>query len=391
MWPMGAHHPRHSHRAASLSPQERRLHRWMLGAIAPLAVLSLVAMVWMWPDPVAAPEGPGALDQVAGTVQAIDPEPCAEELPDDVNGCGTAVVLFTEGDLEGEQQRVPLPNGQGAPELDEGDDVVLIATDTPDGTTWAVVDHQRGTQLWILGLAFAVALVAFGRWRGLSALVGLAVTFLVLVLFVVPAILGGDPPLLVAIVGSAVIALTVLYLTHGVSPSTSVAVVGTLAALALTGALSALAVSAMHLTGVTDDLSTALGQSYAVNLEGLLLAGIVIGSLGVLDDVTVTQAATVAEIARANPDYRGRDLYRAGARVGRSHIASVVNTIVLAYAGSSLPLLILIVANSEPLGGVLTDQIVAQEIVRSVVATLGLVAAVPVTTALAAIGTRGRW
>ena len=190
---MGAHHPRHSHRAASLSPQERRLHRWMLSAIAPLAVLSLVAMVWMWPDPVAAPDGPGALDQVAGTVQAIDPEPCAEELPDDVNGCGTAVVLFTDGDLEGEQQRVPLPNGQGAPELDEGDDVVLIATDTPDGTSWAVVDHQRGTQLWILGLAFAVALVAFGRWRGLSALVGLAVTFLVLVLFVVPAILGGDP------------------------------------------------------------------------------------------------------------------------------------------------------------------------------------------------------
>ena len=388
---MGAHHPRHSHRDSSLSPQERRLHRWMLGAIVPLAVLSLAAMVWMWPDPIPAPEGPGSLEQVEGTVQTIAREECVETLPDEVNGCGTAVVRFTGDELAGEEQEVPLPNGPGAPELDEGDEVLLIATDTPDGRSWAVVDHQRGTQLWVLAMAFAVALVAFGRWRGLSALVGLAVTFLVLVLFVVPAVLGGDPPLLVAVVGSAVIALTVLYLTHGFSPSTSVAVVGTLAALALTGALSALAVSAMHLTGVTDDLSTALGQTYAVNLEGLLLAGIVIGSLGVLDDVTVTQAATVAEIARANPDYRGRDLYRAGARVGRSHIASVVNTIVLAYAGSSLPLLILIVANSEPLGGVLTDQVVAQEIVRSAVATLGLVAAVPVTTALAAFGTRGRW
>lgn len=388
---MGAHHPRHSHRAASLSPQERRLHRWMLGAIAPLAVLSLVVMVWMWPDPVPAPDGPGSLAQVAGTVEAIAPEPCAEELPDEVNGCGSAVVRFTDGDRAGEQERVPLPNGQGAPELDEGDDVLLIATDTPDGTTWAVVDHQRGTQLWILGLAFAVALIAFGRWRGLSALVGLAVTFLVLVLFVVPAILGGDPPLLVAIVGAAVIALTVLYLTHGFTPSTSVAVLGTLAALALTGLLSALAVSTMHLTGFTDDLSTALGQTYAVNMEGLLLAGIVIGSLGVLDDVTVTQAATVAELSRANPEYRGRDLYRAGSRVGRSHIASVVNTIVLAYAGSSLPLLILIVANNDGLGNVLTDQIVAQEIVRSLVATIGLVAAVPVTTALAALSARRRW
>lgn len=219
------------------------MHRWMLGAIAPLAVLSLVAMVWMWPDPVPAPDGPGSLAQVAGTVEAIAPEPCAEDLPDEVNGCGTALVRFTDGGRAGEQERVPLPNGQGAPELDEGDDVLLIATDTPDGTTWAVVDHQRGTQLWILGIAFAVALVAFGRWRGLSAMVGLAVTFLVLVLFVVPAILGGDPPLVVAIVGAAVIALTVLYLTHGVSPSTSVAVVATLglvAAVPVTTALAAI-------------------------------------------------------------------------------------------------------------------------------------------------------
>ena len=165
------------------------------------------------------------------------------------------------------------------------------------------------------------------------------------------------------------------------------AVLGTLSALALTGLLSALAVSTMHLTGFTDDLSAALGQTYAVNMEGLLLAGIV---LGVLDDVTATQAATVAELSRANPEYRGRDLYRAGSRVGRSHIASVVNTIVLAYAGSSLPLLILIIANSDGLGNVLTDQIVAQEIVRSLVATIGLVAAVPVTTALAALVACGR-
>ncbi len=247
------------------------------------------------------------------------------------------------------------------------------------------------TEALVHPVAFVVALVAFGRLRGVTALVGLGVTFLVLVLFVVPAILGGDPPLLIAIVGSAAVALTVLYLTHGFTPSTSVAVLGTLAALALTGLLSALAVATMHLTGFTDDLSAALGQTYAVNMEGLLLAGIVIGSLGVLDDVTVTQAATVAELSRANPEYRGRDLYRAGSRVGRSHIASVVNTIVLAYAGSSLPLLILIVANNDGLGNVLTDQIVAQEIVRSLVATIGLVAAVPVTTALAALSARGRW
>ena len=206
----------------------------------------------------------------------------------------------------------------------------------------------------------------------------------------VPAILAGSPPLLVAIVGSAAIMLTVLYLTHGLAATTIVAVLGTLASLTLTGVLSALAVSALHLTGVTDDLSLAVGMTQGVNTEGLLLAGIVIGSLGVLDDVTVTQSATIAELARANPAYGALQLFRAGSRVGRSHIASVVNTIVLAYAGSALPLLILIVANTESLGSVVTDQVIAQGVVRSVVATLGLVAAVPLTTGLAALVLRSR-
>ena len=125
--------------------------------------------------------------------------------------------------------------------------------------------------------------------------------------------------------------------------------------------------------------------TYGVDMAGLLLAGILIGSLGVLDDVTVTQAATVSELARANPGYRAGQLYVAASRVGRSHIASVVNTIVLAYAGASLPMLILTVADNSSFGEVATDQFIAQEIVRSVVATLGLVAAVPITTGLAAI------
>jgi uncharacterized membrane protein len=283
---------------------------------------------------------------------------------------------------------VPLPNGTGAPEVDDGDKVVLIQTEGPEGESYTIVDHQRGTGLWVLAAAFALALVAFGRWRGLMALVGLAVTFALLLLFVVPAILAGEPPLLVAIVGSCAIMLTVLYLTHGPGLSTTVALLGTLAALTLTGLLSWLAVAALHLTGVTDDLSGSVGMSQGVDTRGLLLAGIVIGSLGVLDDVTVTQAATVDELARANPSYGARQLYGAASRVGRAHIASVVNTIILAYAGSSLPLLILVVAADQPLGGVVTDQVIAQEIVRSAVATLGLIAAVPLTTGLAALSLR---
>ena len=360
-----------------------------IGVLAPVAALTLVAMVWLWPsEDVTSPEPEGGARELVGQVTDVEEEACAERLADDVNGCGTARVRIAEGARAGEDVETSLPNGPGAPEVGAGDDVVVLLTDTPDGAVYSIVDHQRGTELWILAVAFALALIAFGRWRGVSALAGLALTFVLLAFFVVPAILEGRPPLLVAIVGASAIVLTVLFLTHGFALETTVAVLGTLVSLTLTGVLSAVAVGALHLTGITDDISTFVGAQHSVNMEGLLLAGIVIGSLGVLDDVTVTQSATVAELARANPSYGVRELYRAGNRVGRSHIASVVNTIVLAYAGSSLPLLILILAGSGSLADVVTDQIIAQEIVRSVVATLGLVAAVPVTTALAAVVAR---
>ena len=380
---MGAHHPRHA------SPETSQMRRIALGVIVPIAVATLAALVWLWPsDGVEVPEEAGGVEQVPGRVIDLQREECPEELTDDVNGCGTARVRLTDETAEPREIEVPLPNGPGAPEVAEGDDVVLIETVSPDGKAYAIVDHQRSTGLWVVAAAFVLAVVAFGRWRGVAALGGLAVTFALLVFFVVPAILAGEPPLLVAIVGSAAIMLAVLYLTHGFALSTTVAVLGTLAALTLTGLLSLAAVSALNLTGITDDISTSLGTAHSVNMEGLLLAGIVIGSLGVLDDVTVTQSATVSELARANPTYGFRQLYSAGSRVGRSHIASVINTIILAYAGSSLPLLILIVANNDSLGGVVTDQIIAQEIVRSAVATLGLIAAVPITTALAALSAR---
>jgi hypothetical protein len=186
-------------------------------------------------------------------------------------------------------------------------------------------------------------------------------------------------------VGSAAIMLTVLYLTHGFSPSTSVALLGTLASLTLTGLLSYGALGFARLNGVTDDSALTLGMSLPIDTQGLLLASIIIGALGVLDDVTVTQAVTVGELARANSSYGFARLYRAAGRIGRAHIASVINTIILAYAGASLPLLLLFSIGEQPLGEVLATPVIAQEIVRSVVGTLGLIAAVPITTALAAL------
>lgn len=195
------------------------MRRTALAVVVPLALVTLVALIWLWPsEGIVVPEGSSSAAEVYGEVTGIDREACPEEVPDDVNGCGTARVLLDGGD----EVETLLPNGAGAPEIDEGDDVVLIETGDTSGTegagaeaTYSVVDHQRGSQLWVLAAAFALAVIAFGRWRGLAALAGLGVTYALLVLFVVPAILAGEPPLLVAIVGSAAIVLTVLYLTHG--------------------------------------------------------------------------------------------------------------------------------------------------------------------------------
>ncbi|WP_063819248.1 YibE/F family protein [Herbidospora cretacea] len=356
----------HSH--GPVAPADRRTVWAVLAVIVPLAVATLVALVVLWPGDVRKAQEP-ALPELTGTITSIAQE--------------TATVEISRY----HSVRALLPTAPGSATFAQGDRVIVL--DLQDGT-YAVSDHDRSSSLWLLAGAFALAVIAFGRWRGVTALAGLAITFGLLLTFVLPAVLEGRPPLLVAVVGAAAIMLVVLYVTHGVSVPTSVAVIGTLVSLGLTGLLSLLAIEQAHLTGVSDDSSWLLGTNYQINTQGLLLAGIIIGSLGVLDDVTVTQSATVAELAHANPGYTSRQLYRAATRVGRAHIASVINTIVLAYAGASLPLLLLISIGNEPLGEVLTGPVVAQELVRSVVGTLGLIAAVPITTALAALTCGGR-
>ena len=386
---------RHDHRKAA----RRGGQRVALVAVVAVLVAVVGAMALLWPEraPSALPQS-GA-QQLRGTVSAVSRQGCPQPQrgsdaaqpgpvqPDGVPAepCGRVDVRMSEGPDSGSTVTTAVPSGSGAPAVEVGERVVLLYTAAnPEGARYQVIDHQRGTELWVLMAALALAILAFGRWRGLTAILGLGITFGVLLLFVIPAILSGRPPLLVAIVGSVGIALTVLYLTHGVSRSTTVAVAGTVASLTLTGLLSYAAVAAARLSGVADETSANLGQLYGVNMQGLLLAGILIGSLGVLDDVTVTQAVTVEELADANRGYRFRQLYAAANRVGRAHIASVINTIILAYAGASLPLLVFITALDDPVGQVLSDQLVATEIVRSAVGTIGLIAAVPITTALAA-------
>jgi uncharacterized membrane protein len=358
--------------------------------LIPAAVLTLVGLVWLWPGKaVNAPASSPA--SVTGDVVSVTQTACPAG--SSVRGpCGTAAVQLTSGVHQGKEITTALPIGPGSPAVKPGDHVVLTPNGAdPNGSSYDIVDHDRGSQLWLILIVFAAAVVGFGRWRGLSALGGLAVTFLMLLIFIIPSIAQGHQPLLVAIVGCSAVMLIALYLTHGPSTATSMAVLGTLASLALTGVLATLCTGALKLTGVaTEETAFLTVQYHNVNMQGLLLAGIIIGALGALPDMTVTQAYTVTELAAANPNQGFLQLYQSASRVGRVHIASVINTIVLAYAGASLPLLLLLTNASGSWSSVITGQQLTEEIVRSVVGTLGLIAAAPITTALAAFAVAHR-
>ncbi|HEX8628148.1 MAG TPA: YibE/F family protein, partial [Catenuloplanes sp.] len=395
--PVAGHGHSHGHGHGAVPAASRRTRRLVAAVLVPAAVATLVALVLLWPGAVARlPDntaGQGG-QRVFGVVTSVVEQVCPPPADGAAQGptgwarrCGAGTVMIMEGPRPGEEAEVDLPQGPGAPRLRVGDQVVLLyfAEAAPGGRAYAVIGHQRGTPMvWMLALAVAVV-IAFGRWRGVSSLAGLAVSFAVLLLFVIPAILNGSPPLLVAVVGAAAIMFVALYLTHGVTAHTSVAVLGTLASLVLTGVLGAAFTSLTNLTGVGGEDSSHLATLQVnVDLRGLLLAGIVIGSLGVLDDVTVTQAVTVAEMSGSTSLSR-LQLYRAATRVGRAHVASAVNTIVLAYAGASLPLLLVITAGNRGVTELLTSEFLAQEILRCAVGTIGLVASVPITTALAVL------
>ena len=366
--------------------------RLLLAALlAPFVAATAIGLVVLWPEdatpPIPDAIGPPA-DLADGSVTAVERRACRGTEESQGVVCQQVNVRLTSGPLDGEDVDLEISEGPGSPRLERGDAIVLgrVVGDEAGGDTWYFADFQRRAPLLLLGVLFAAAVVALARWRGILALAGLAVSLVVLVRFVLPAILEGSNPVSVAVVGSAAIMFVALYMAHGFNARTTTAVLGTLASLLLTGLLAWAFVEAGRFTGLASEEAGFLQATVErVSLRGLLLGGIVIGSLGVLDDVTVTQASAVWELHVANPAYGFRRLFSAGLRIGRDHIASTVNTLVLAYAGASLPLLVLFTLSNRNLGDVVTGELVAQEIVRTLVGSIGLVAAVPVTTALAAL------
>ena len=251
---------------------------------------------------------------------------------------------------------------------------------------YAFSDFERRPSMLGLAVMFAALVLLTGRWQGLRALSGLAASLAVIVFFVVPAILEGSSPTAVAFFGALAVMLVTLPLAHGIGPKTIAASLGTTASLALTLVLAHSFISLTHLSGISTEEALWLRATQGeLSLQGLLLAGMVIGALGVLDDLTVSQSSTVMALRRANPTLRFRALFRSALAVGHDHIAATVNTLVLAYAGASLPVLLIFSLADTPLTEAVNFEAVAEAIVAMLVGSIGLIAAVPITTALAAL------
>lgn len=309
-----------------------------------------------------------------------------------VNPYQMVKLRFLSGDMKGSEMVVE--QGRNA-SLDKnqlvvtGNTVVVLrSTAFGDEPVWQIIDKYRIDRVWPMVIFFFLIIVFLASWQGVGSIVGMVVSLVVIGTVVVPQILAGKDPLMVSIAGCLVILTVTIYLAHGFSRKTTVAVVATFLTLVLTGLLSVIFVKLAHLTGLGNEeaYSLRIGLTAGINFRGLLLGGILIGALGVLDDVTTGLAAAVFELAKANPKYKFTDLFQSGLVIGREHVASLVNTLVLAYAGTSLPIFLTLILNPNnyPMWMILNSELIMEEVVRTLAGSIGLVAAVPLTTFLAA-------
>jgi uncharacterized membrane protein len=364
----------------------------LIAALGVVVAATVIGLVVLWPTG----EGPPVAER---SVRART-EPARvtglEEIPCRVGQrtCTRVTVELLEGQDEG--RRVSFTTGEAgaAVELDVGDRVRVYKNQLPPGAViggaqvdpYSFADFERGRPLVLLAVVFALLVIAGGRLRGARALVGLVVSLAIVLVFIVPSIVEGNSALEVALIGSLAIMLTTISLAHGLGAKTLAASLGTATSLFLTAALASAFTELAHLTGASSEeaIFVRATSGAEISLQGLLLAGMVIGALGVLDDVTVTQASTVMAVKHANPGFDFRPLLQSGLSVGRDHVAATVNTLVLAYVGASLPVLLIFSIGNTSFVDAVNLEAVAEQIVAMLVGSIGLIAAVPVTTALAA-------
>ena len=380
--------------------------RVVIGLLTVIGAITLLATVILWPDrqniEIPLPmqtAGGGAVETEAGTVVAADIGACGspsigkvfadkpEAPPTDNYQCERVLIAIESGPHAGNRTLLELSPGPGQPSLVPGDEIRIVRQTDPYGTPmYSFDDYSRGFPLALIALVFVVTVCVVARWRGLRALLGLGFAFGVLVIFLLPALLDGKPAIPVALVSGSLILYAVLYLAHGVNLRTSSALLGTLTSMVLAAVLSWLAIEMTRLTGLSEEQNTNVATYIQhVSITGLLLAGFIIGSLGVLNDVTITQASAAFELAELDKEASRREIFSAAMRVGRDHIASTVYTLVLAYAGGALPLLLLFSVAGRSIRDVLVGDAVAIEIARSSVGGIALALSVPLTTGIAVL------
>lgn len=388
--------------AAALDPrlvaQRRRAVLLLALVLVPVALATLVGLAVLWPDGDESAARQAAVDQVLpgssfvdATVLTVEPVDCSgpplgpgSPIPPTLT-CGNVLAAVEEGPDAGTAVALDIPAEVFLAGFAPGDGLRLLRSpafeDIPP--RYGFTDFARKTPLSLLAIVFAVIVVAVARLRGAAALLGLAFAFLIMVKFMLPGLLNGEPPVLVGLIGSAAIMFVVLYLAHGFSARTTTALAGTLFGLLLIAVLGSWAGSTARLTGLSSEENLTLTYlSGRIDPAGIVLCGIIIAGLGVLNDVTITQASAVWQLHELAPSLSARRLYASAMRIGRDHIASTVYTIVFAYAGAALPALLLLEIYQRPFVDTVTGEAIAEEVVRTLVGSIGLVLAVPVTTAV---------
>jgi len=353
-----------------------------------LITLVALAVVWLMPDIEI-----GTVDRAPSASEAwravvVDTAPPID--PDDPFSQGNDVVVeFSEGPRAGEEAlaRVTILTGAAAAQgMEVGDEVVVSITEGFDGSeVVAVSEPYRLPALGLLLLLFGLVMVLVGGWQGLRALVGLGLTVVLVAKLFIPLLLSGVPPVPLAIVLAVIVTSATIVLTEGLTRVGAVAIAGTFGGLVITALLAWLVSGAVAFSDLTAGQVAyfTLPTGELIDVSGILLAAIILGAVGVLDDVTVTQAATVDEFSIQHPQ-PPLTLWRRAMRVGRSHIAATTNTLFMAYVGASLPALIFIVVVAEPALLTLNRELLALEVVRTLVGSIGIVMAMPLTTAIAA-------
>jgi uncharacterized membrane protein len=374
----------HSGRPLMRTPWGRAL----AGAVALLAIATALGLALLWPGHVPPAQQGQALGgaSVGATVTAAREVPCDGPV---AQRCRRVDVRITEGRDRGRTASINLGPTTVVSSVDPGTKVRVLhveaapGQDAPESWELAGVD-RRDTLLWLV-LAFAALVVVLTRWRGLLALAGFALSLLLVTQFIVPAILAGSPALLVSLVGSLAVMFVTVVLTYGVSAQSLAASLGIALSLGFAALAGTVAVDSAALDGRSGELGTVLSQTNGtISLQGVVLAGLVIGALGVLADMGVTQASAVMALRRANPRLSVLGLYRGAFTVGRDHLVATTHTLVLAYVGATLPLLLVLRTTGVSPTDALNTQDIAEPVVATLVGSMALLISVPLTTALAA-------